>query len=278
MQRRAWILTGVGALGVLTGGLLGSWLRGPATPAPGRAPGGGEAAAVAALREDLAEERLAREALAGEVALLRGALVEWLAPDDPDARDAPAPAAPAPGSAAGAQAPPAAARAGPWFDEPGLREAGLAPAEIERLRGRFEEFQMEELYLRDQAVREGWRQRPRYPRELSDLRGELRRELGEESYDWMLYAMGQPNRVRLEDVLESSPAAQAGLEPGDLVLRYDDRRVFNARELQQATAQGRAGGSVAVDLVRGGAVVRVYLPRGPLGVRLKGLRLVPEAG
>ncbi len=282
MGRRGWILAGVGALGALAGALLVSGLRGPAEPAPPRAEEAGDAtAAVAALREDLAAERAARESLEAEVALLRAALSEWTGAAGEAGAPAPGqgPAEP-PASAGtpegGAESP--AGTAGPWFDEAGLRDAGLPDPEVDRLHGIFEQLQMDELYLRDQAAREGWLRRPRYRREMAGLRGELRREVGDESWDWMLYATGRPNRVRVADVLDSSPAARAGLEPGDLVLRYDDQRVFNGPELQRATSQGRPGSSVPVDVLRSGDVVRVYVPRGPLGVRLGPARHVPETG
>jgi S1-C subfamily serine protease len=54
-------------------------------------------------------------------------------------------------------------------------------------------------------------------------------------YDRYLVAMGESNRVRVEDVLQESPAAQVGVQPGDLIVRYADARVFALDELVNAT-------------------------------------------
>jgi S1-C subfamily serine protease len=77
-------------------------------------------------------------------------------------------------------------------------------------------------------------------------------------------------------VLASSPAAAAGIEPGDVILRYDDVPVFAPYELKEATSDGRAGSTVAVDVWRQGERERVYLPRGPLGVQLLPTRRPPS--
>ena len=69
---------------------------------------------------------------------------------------------------------------------------------------------------------------------MQDLRGASQEELGDDDYDLLLYASGRNNRVLLSDVLQNSPAAAAGIEPGDLLVRYDDRAVFNTRDLLSA--------------------------------------------
>ena len=48
----------------------------------------------------------------------------------------------------------------------------------------------------------------------------------DDEYDRMLYASGKQNRVVLSHVLHGSPAQNAGLETGDVVLSYDDVRIF----------------------------------------------------
>jgi hypothetical protein len=47
-------------------------------------------------------------------------------------------------------------------------------------------------------------------------------------------------------------------------------------ELKQATTEGRAGERVAVDVWRDGARVRLWLPRGPLGIRMRQTRSPPS--
>ena len=96
----------------------------------------------------------------------------------------------------------------------------------------------------------------------------LREELGEEVYDGLLYAQGKDNRVVVSDVLNRSPAEEADIRERDVVLRYDGARVFAPQELRRATMGGVAGESVPIELQRGNALIRLFVPRGPLGITL----------
>jgi S1-C subfamily serine protease len=130
---------------------------------------------------------------------------------------------------------------------------------------------MARLYLRDRARREGWIGTVRFSNEVAKLeesRQDVRASLGDPGYDAYLYATGQSNRVIIREMLQGSPAKTAGLNAGDVVLRYDGKRVFTTRELQSATTGGRAGESVHVEVLRNGQRIDVYVPRGPLGVYL----------
>jgi hypothetical protein len=157
------------------------------------------------------------------------------------------------------------------LDAESLVAAGFPAQEAAALEQRWESFELERLYLRDQATREGWLGTPRFRAEQSalDLRQEaLRGELGDDAWDQVLYAAGRPNRVVVQSVLDGSPAGEAGLRAGDVILGYAGRRVFDGEELRSATTQGRAGESVAVEILRDDTTQRVFVPRGPLGVRL----------
>ncbi len=230
------------------------------------------AAELTALRDDLEAERVAALALADEVAQLRAELEGRGAAADPggDAVAAAPEAAPARGAAP-------AADSADWFDAHGLFELGASAQEVERLRELYEQNQLEILYLRDQATREGWAKTPRFRNERNQIQAALREELDDAAYDRLLYATGRPNRVLLDGVFADSPAARAGLEAGDAILRYGERAIFDPRELQQATAEGRAGTTVSIDVERDGALRRFYVPRGPLGARLRSDRRPPEA-
>lgn len=266
-----WLGVGVGTLLALF------WLARPgARPAPdagappaARAPAedGGE---VASLASALAAERAARLELAREVEALRAELRRLAGPERPEPpedRTAQAPAA----------LPPLAA---PVFDEQALLGAGFDAREAARLRERTEQLELEQLYLRDRAIREGWAGTPRFAGEARALDARaraLREELGDDRYDWLLYAAGRPNRVVVQSVMERSPASDAGLRAGDAILSYGGARLFEVSALREATTEGRAGESVAVDVARSGERLRLYLPRGPLGVRLEELRQQPES-
>lgn len=226
--------------------------------------------------EQLARESARGEVLAEEVRSLRAQLLalEEPAPADEDATEE--------GEARPARdedTAPIARRQGGWLDEAALLDAGFHPSELEALRARFEEIELERLFQRDQATREGWIDKPRFRREIAKLNNryrDLRTEYGDDAYDWILYASGRTNRVETNLVMRDSPAEEAGLEAGDLIVAYAGTRIFSARELQNATkAAGDPGDTVAVDVVRDGVERRFYLPVGPLGVQLGSIKVPP---
>ncbi|MCZ6463068.1 MAG: PDZ domain-containing protein [Proteobacteria bacterium] len=152
------------------------------------------------------------------------------------------------------------------FDTVGLATAGYSEYEADRLRESWEGHALAKLYLNDRAARQGWRLKPRHRRELRDLEQAFREEIGEETYDAILFATGQTNRVVVRDVLAGSPADGAGFQPGDVILRYDDERIFLRRELNYATSGGRSGQTTRVEVIRDGEVLSLYVQRGPLGI------------
>jgi hypothetical protein len=281
--------------GLVAGYAASSWLHRsrPDRPAAGRAPAASESgdadrtgsveAEIAALRAALDEERGRRAALEMEIDMLR----QQTAPEALSGGESATAAAGArkPGSAkAGEGAAGAATASQPapggkeWFDEADLVDRGVDERRAAWLRERFEQLQMDELYLRDEAFRQGWLGRPRYHKQLQDLYAATRQELGDDDYDLLLYASGRDNRVRLSDVLQNSPAAAGGIEPGDIVVRYDGQAIFTGSDLIGATRQGSPGSTVPVDVLRNGQPRRVYVEQGPLGVRIRSLRLFPGAG
>lgn len=166
------------------------------------------------------------------------------------------------------------------FDGDRLVAAGFRREDVARFRARLDEIELKRLYLRDQATREGWIESPRFAEASQSLNAEfmgLRGEFDESLYDWMLYSTGHPNRVAVRDVIEGGAAASAGLQPGDVIVRYDDRLVLSANELRDATTQGRAGELVALEVQREGepAPKRVFVPRGPIGINLAPTALQP---
>jgi hypothetical protein len=104
---------------------------------------------------------------------------------------------------------------------------------------------------------------------LAELRNPdeaLRAEIGEAEYEKYLKANNRSTSVTVEGVMSSSPAADAGLQPGDEIVRYGGDRVFNSRDLIERSMEG--DGFVVVELVRDGAAMEVVLPRGPLGIEI----------
>jgi hypothetical protein len=238
-----------------------------------------------ALQRSATEQAAAIRALADELALLRGEVASLAAglPPAPDAEIAgnEEAAAPEDPRAAHAVADDAAsgalAGARPSFDAAGLVAAGYPAREAERLRERWERLTLDRLELNNRALREGWLREPRLQEEHRALDAVFREDVGEEGYDAFLYATGQPNRVRVREVIARSPASHAGMQPGDLIVSYDGARTFAARDLQLATAQGRRGDLVRIEVVRDGRPLTLRVERGPLGIILQGSAEPPRS-
>jgi len=265
--RIGWVLAV--ALAALAGGFA---LAGVAD-IPGSAAATGDE--IARLRGELAVERSAREALAAQLARVEADLASLRGP-------APAAGAPevAPDAAAevadGAEPTAddvAADQPSPghaWFDAARLSGAGLSEREVSDLKRLFDETELERLYLRDQATREGWPD-GRLAQEIANLDQRLmsvRDDYGEAAYDWFLYAAGRPNRVKVEGILAGSAASEVGLRAGDHIYAYGGERIYRPWSLVQSTQSGRLGETIEVEVERAGERVRVTVPRGPLGVRI----------
>lgn len=280
MRARARWMALAGAAGLAIGIAAGFATRELASTAeaPGAggrgATGAGPDAGLEGLRAELAAQRTLTSALQAELGLLRER-VEDLEPfplttaadagDPEDESDGP------PDLAEGEDR-----HAGAWFDPGRLIEVDMDPDDIARIRRHFDAHQLEILFLRDQATREGWMHQPRFANEMRSLTLGLREEIGDADYDALLFATGHPNRVELSALLGGSPAVEAGLEDGDIVLRYDDQEIFHAQGLVRATRSGEAGSTVAMDVLRGDRELRVYVPRGPLGAKLQPARTPPR--
>ena len=76
--------------------------------------------------------------------------------------------------------------------------------------------------------------------------------------------------------MTGSAAEQAGVVNGDLILSYDQHRLFNVRELVTATTEGNRYEWIDIIVERDGSVLTLSIPRGPLGVRLIPTRVNPN--
>lgn len=73
--------------------------------------------------------------------------------------------------------------------------------------------------------------------------------------------------VRLTVVNPSGAGARAGLKPGDVLLRYDDRPLAGPDDLIRATeASAGASAAVTLHLDRAGTPLDLPVPGGPLGI------------
>jgi hypothetical protein len=159
-----------------------------------------------------------------------------------------------------------------------LVAAGVDPGLAEDLIQREAQRSLEQLSLRDQAIREGWIGTAQYREELSRINADarsLREEIGDDTYDRYLFGTGEDNRVKVDGVIPGSAAEIAGLQAGDLIESYADERLFGFSELRNKTTEGEYGEQVAVQVRRAGRVIETWVPRGPLGVTLSSARVEP---
>jgi len=154
-----------------------------------------------------------------------------------------------------------------------LLNAGFELATVEEIQNIRNDLQLQRLELRDRATREGWVRTDRFRDEQRQLRnGSLVREtLGDEDFDKFLLAEGRDNRVRIDSVIANSAADLAGIEVGDIVMRYADERIFGFRDLQQSTTEGERDQPVNIQISRDGELLDFVIPRGPMGVTLSGV-------
>lgn len=145
-----------------------------------------------------------------------------------------------------------------------LVDAGFSAERAAWILKREDELRVEAMQARFEAQRSGDMQAMFNSRTSSS--DQLRAELGDAEYEQYLEAYGRPTAVTVGNVLESSPGAQAGLQRGDEILRYDGQRVFSYTDINEQQLQGAVGENVVVDIRRDGIPMQIVLPRGPIGI------------
>lgn len=154
-------------------------------------------------------------------------------------------------------------------DEERLIEAGFSSSEAQQIAARMDSIAMERLSLRYEMAREGGINREEYREsiaKLSSTREILQSTYGDDAYDRYLFASGRTNRLVVRDVYQGSAAADIGLLPGDIVLSWDNQRVYSSRDLMNIATNGSSGESVLLTIQRDGSQFELYMPRGPLGI------------
>jgi serine protease Do len=76
--------------------------------------------------------------------------------------------------------------------------------------------------------------------------------------------MQQPGGALVANVSPDSPAAAAGIQPSDVILKFDGQAIENMRSLPRAVASTAIGKSVPVELLRKGQTVDVNVTVGRL--------------
>jgi len=142
-------------------------------------------------------------------------------------------------------------------------ESGLTMERAQYILQREDEIAMEVLQARYEATQSG-----ADAAEVANLSTSqmMREDLGDADYEKYLSALGRPTTINVRDVLTNSPAQAAGLAPGDEIVGYDGKRVFDMNELTSLTYEGGPGSTVAIDVIRDGQPMQLYVERGPIGV------------
>jgi membrane-associated protease RseP (regulator of RpoE activity) len=159
-----------------------------------------------------------------------------------------------------------------------LVDAGIDESLAKEIIRRKDEAEYWYLELRDRAVREGYVSTPKFSRELRRLKyddANMRNDLGDDVYDRYLYAVGKHNRVAVDSIMQGSPAEHAGVMIGDVILSYNEKKIFSWQELSSATTSGQRDESVIVNVQRNNEVLNILVPRGPLGIKLEARHVQP---
>lgn len=221
---------------------------------------------LAALEAALAAETAERAALDERVAELAAALESLERPALGARRDADAPPG-FPDAATVAEVRERVRREAQRSQVERLVDAGFSPDRAEWINRRTQELRVQALQAQYEATRQG-RELDRNAAFSEDRT--LRSELGDADYERYLKALNRPTSVPIMQVLASSPAERSGLKPGDELVAYDGKRIFDVREMNALTLEGTAGESVTIDVRRNGQTVQLVVPRGPLGVTAGG--------
>jgi S1-C subfamily serine protease len=76
------------------------------------------------------------------------------------------------------------------------------------------------------------------------------------------FELPQHSAVRVLNILTGGPAASAGIESGDLMLRFDDHWVRGVDDLHRLLIDSRIGQSVPIELLRRGQRLRIQVTPG----------------
>jgi len=156
-----------------------------------------------------------------------------------------------------------------------LTDAGFSPERAafivdkqERIQYEQMQFSYEYHHLQDKRS-ERARELQQKLQTYSNPRRVFEQELSSSEFEQYLEAFGGRTEMEIGDLLESAPAYEAGLRPGDKIIRYNNQRVFHMGDLRSQVYQAKPGESVAVEIQRKGssAPETIYLPAGPLGIR-----------
>jgi membrane protease YdiL (CAAX protease family) len=73
------------------------------------------------------------------------------------------------------------------------------------------------------------------------------------------FARDATDRAVVNEVVPGSPAEQADIRPGDVIVKYDGHEVADGKQLIQLVRAGKVGDKVSVEIVRGDRHIKLHL-------------------
>lgn len=159
-----------------------------------------------------------------------------------------------------------------------LVSAGVNPDIADDILRRISQQEFRRLELQNLIQRSTSSDRQKYGDELRKLdqnKTSLRSELGDDVYDQYLMVSGQNNRMKVTSVMAESPAELNGIKKDDVILYYDDQKIFNWSDLRKATLDGEIGSYTNIVVLRDGMSMSYTVPRGTLGVKMEAIQMDP---
>jgi len=156
-----------------------------------------------------------------------------------------------------------------------LIDAGLNPDRAEFILQKQERFQFEHMqvayryrHLADKSSTDAAELREQLDI-YSNPRKMFEHELSAQEFDLYLEANGGRQEMRVDRVISDTPAAAAGLQPGDKIVSYNGERVFHMGDLRAQIYKVDPGETVPVEVQRAGSssTETIYVPSGPLGIQ-----------
>lgn len=163
-------------------------------------------------------------------------------------------------------------------DKNNLVSAGVDPVIADDILRRISQQEFRRLELQNLIQRNTGLDIRQYRDELREINQNkisLRAELGDDAYDRYLLESGQNNRMQVTAVMAESPAEVNGIQKGDVILNYNDQKIFNWSDLREVTLEGEIGSFTNVVIYRDGMRMSLIVPRGTLGVQLEAVQLDP---
>ncbi len=158
-------------------------------------------------------------------------------------------------------------------------DLGLDPYSVQTFKNTIEQGELELVDLQQQAMKEGWINSEAYQKKHADIiarKNELRQQMGDSEYDRSLYAAGKSNRLVVREVTHNSSASHAGIMPGDVILSYDGRKVYDWSDMRPVAGQKTNNEFVNLAIVRNGETITTRVSSGALGIQTSTLSQNPD--